>query len=263
VSKHSAMHLGVMLDWIRTCQDDGTVMPTNAEICERFNLQTDELARSLLADLADAGKIRINWGKEGRILSLGRAASPAAESLRAEPTVKRAGARVPGPSASRALISDIARRLQAAPPPATTIPAEPSPPKEAPMSRPLAAAAAKPAHAAKPAAPVYPAHRSPPGVKRMINVRVEGALLTAIEDQAEVEKTALGRVALDMLERGFAAANVPPVPDAEPIPLGKPLIRAAVLRAWRADGGEFAAFLTRLLDLGLDQWNNQTIGIAE
>lgn len=57
--KHSAMHRRLMLEWIHDCADAGKPMPTVTAIVDRFAFAGPEQARTLLADLADAGTIRL------------------------------------------------------------------------------------------------------------------------------------------------------------------------------------------------------------
>ena len=48
-----------MLAWIEECLDASMPCPGDASICERFNLTSTESARTLLAELADAGRFTI------------------------------------------------------------------------------------------------------------------------------------------------------------------------------------------------------------
>ena len=61
-----------MLDWIKNSIELGAALPTDAQIVDRFNLTGSESARSLLADLADAGEITIKGYGDARRITLGR-----------------------------------------------------------------------------------------------------------------------------------------------------------------------------------------------
>jgi hypothetical protein len=59
-SRHTRLHEGVMMDWLRHLDDHGRdVIPDQRAIMERFDFSDTESARTLIAQLADTGLIRI------------------------------------------------------------------------------------------------------------------------------------------------------------------------------------------------------------
>jgi len=68
---HTQFNLARMLSWIELAVETGALAPSDAEICDLFDFTSTEQARTLLADLADQGKIRIDWKAEPRTISLG------------------------------------------------------------------------------------------------------------------------------------------------------------------------------------------------
>lgn len=70
--RHRQIDKLTMLDWIRTRLEAGHPTPTDAEIMERFGFLQAEQARTLLADLSDAGKITIFGTGDDREILLGR-----------------------------------------------------------------------------------------------------------------------------------------------------------------------------------------------
>ena len=61
-----------LLDWIAGRISNGEPTPTDQEIISRFGMSGAEAARSLLADLADGGKITIKGFGANRIITLGQ-----------------------------------------------------------------------------------------------------------------------------------------------------------------------------------------------
>lgn len=83
--KHSAMHRRLMLEWIHDCADAGRAMPTVAAIVDRFGFAGPEQARTLLADLADAGSIKLTGVGVAQSINLpGDALAPAIPAARGE-----------------------------------------------------------------------------------------------------------------------------------------------------------------------------------
>ncbi|WP_203310478.1 hypothetical protein [Sphingomonas beigongshangi] len=74
---HTQFNLARMLSWIELTVETGDPAPSDAEICELFNFTSTEKARTLLAELADQGKIRIDWKAEPRAITLGGKAASA------------------------------------------------------------------------------------------------------------------------------------------------------------------------------------------
>jgi hypothetical protein len=56
---HSALHLNIMFDWLRVCEDEGRLPPSYPEIAARFEFDNREQPQTLIAALSDAGRIKI------------------------------------------------------------------------------------------------------------------------------------------------------------------------------------------------------------
>lgn len=83
---HSRLIQHQMHDWIVSCLENGKPTPTDQEICDRFAFTSPVSARTLLADLAEAGRITIKGHGAERIITLGKEAP----SLPASPRPARA-----------------------------------------------------------------------------------------------------------------------------------------------------------------------------
>ena len=60
-TRHSRLTEATMMDWLRTLDQQGVArLPEPAEIMERYGFDNTELARTLIAQLADGGIIRVN-----------------------------------------------------------------------------------------------------------------------------------------------------------------------------------------------------------
>lgn len=104
--KHSALNKRLALAWIHDCARTGSPMPTDAAIMERFNFASEETARTLLADLADAKAIVILGAGRDRVIHVPSPtpqgfAPPPVERLtptvvRADPAVDRLAAMILG-----------------------------------------------------------------------------------------------------------------------------------------------------------------------
>jgi hypothetical protein len=89
--QHSQLHRGIMLDWLRYCEERGEPFPTHEAIAAKFEYPSVEVARTLLADLADRGKISID--RAGTITIADQAEAPARHRTGAPKTVTRLRAR--------------------------------------------------------------------------------------------------------------------------------------------------------------------------
>lgn len=96
-----------MLAWIEECLNASMPCPGDASICERFNLTSTESARTLLAELADAGRITIRGYGETRAILLGRQRGPGPSAPRPTPSVIKVD---PVVEATTARIVDIVQR---------------------------------------------------------------------------------------------------------------------------------------------------------
>ena len=89
---HSRINRDRMFDWIERCLAADKPTPSDADICDHFGFDSTETARTLLADLADAGRITIRGHRDDRTITLGRVKSAIAPVARAEPAVRKADA---------------------------------------------------------------------------------------------------------------------------------------------------------------------------
>lgn len=91
---HSRLALTTMFDWIERCLLDGAALPDDAAICERYNFASTESARTLLAELADAGRITIRGYGPTRTITIGRSKPGVVRAERPQPPVQTADASV-------------------------------------------------------------------------------------------------------------------------------------------------------------------------
>ena len=87
---HAKINVARMYDWIDRNLNQGIALPADAQIMERFGFDSPESARTLLAELADAGRITIKGYGETRIITLGRTKATLTPAPRPVPTAKRA-----------------------------------------------------------------------------------------------------------------------------------------------------------------------------
>lgn len=270
-----------LMDWIRKCHVEGTAMPSDANIMERFGLFTQEAARSILAELADEGGISIKWANGERAIKLGRKelALTRAPALPATPK-KRGTSLDDGTDKIMAIIGrktravEIARevdaeaqttskrRLQAAQS-GTTIRSvdthpgplpPPTPAKIAPQIIPKIIPAAEPDMVRLPTAPGKEAATRL--TRRQVNAHLNEADFLELSRRAQEQGVAASALARDMLSRALTLHTE------QPTPLRKPRVSAAVMAALRDDGREFGEFLTYLIGLGLNCHNDALMAEA-
>ncbi|WP_455156085.1 hypothetical protein [Sphingomonas zeae] len=114
---HAKLHRQQMLDWIERSIDQGAPMPDDAAICHAFGFTSAEHARTLLAELADAGKITVKggYGPDRQIL-LGRVRAGVAAMARPVPSITKAAADVGEAVAKIIAIANRQKTLQVASP---------------------------------------------------------------------------------------------------------------------------------------------------
>lgn len=111
---HARLHRQQMLEWIERCIDQGAAMPDDAAICDVFGFASAEHARTLLAELADVGKITVQGGYgRDRQIWLGRVKPGAVPLPRPMPSIVKDDAAV-GDTVAK--IIAIARRSPDTPP---------------------------------------------------------------------------------------------------------------------------------------------------
>ncbi|MFD1951886.1 hypothetical protein ACFSGX_14020 [Sphingomonas arantia] len=255
--KHSVFHKRSMLDWIRVCADEGTTMPSDEAIVERFGFANVELARTLLADLADAGSIRIHGVGADRTITFGRAKPTPLSKVVAAPPVRRAVE--PAPPSRVDMMREAAVRLanrQAAaltaasqPVPRPAPPTLPAAPPPRPVAKPAPPPSPRKVDTPMPEAPIL-VRPATPGEKRQVTFSVTGPLLDRLIKHANARDMGLGPATLELVKQLDAPVQ-PAAIAPEPVPDSKPFLSAAVLRAWRASGAEFGTFLTAAIERGV------------
>lgn len=86
---HAKLNLSRMYDWIERNLELDVPQPTDADIMQSFWFNSPESARTLLAELADAGRITIKGYGENRTIALGRIKSALVPAPRPTPSAKR------------------------------------------------------------------------------------------------------------------------------------------------------------------------------
>jgi len=87
---HAKLNLSRMYDWIERNIELDVAQPTDADIMRLFGFDNAESARTLLAELADAGRITIKGYGETRTIALGRVKSTPVPAPRPMPSAKKA-----------------------------------------------------------------------------------------------------------------------------------------------------------------------------
>lgn len=225
--KHSGRERDAMLAWLRERLAVGELAPTDAEIMERFGYASPEQARTLLADLADRGKIAVrHHGAGQRTIMLGPLARPpTARPARAPlpPAVKRRGDGEDDADVAQAVarIRTILGAGKPAGPPASQPPPQPK------------------RRGRKP---------KPGGPARQINIKLPAEATAQVEALAAKRGVPVSAAVRMIVEIALAERPLVAVP-------GKPLVRAGVLRAANEAGIDLHRFCSRLLDLGLEAWS--------
>lgn len=235
--QHSALNRGLMFDWLKDLDDTGDRCPSDDAIMERFDFDTPEQARTLLADLADKGLITVRGAGADRVVTIGKEAHRPAPAARPVPSVVK---QPPSVDAGVAKIMSIVGR---APEPVPTAPAFA---EEWRDEHKLVPAKLKPTPVSLP---------DPPRTRFQVNLKVSADQFGHLTTMAEAEDIAVGRVALRFFEQGMAGAT--------PEPIHKPLIRAHVIRAARDAGIPIEEFVASLIECGLQRFlSGQTAEIA-
>jgi hypothetical protein len=193
---HSRFALTTMYDWIEARVTAGEPAPTDGEIFQRFSFHSLESARTLLAELADAGRITIKGYGDTRKVTLGRQRHALEPVERPVPTVAKAD---PVVDATTARIAGILNRGRK---PARAVVAENAAKLLSTVTTPAAPAAAQPAKE-----PVMA------GKSFMLPATATSAI-AAIEALAKSDDISLGHAAAVLIGRGAqpapaAAAAIP------------------------------------------------------
>lgn len=204
---HAKINLSRMYDWIERNLELDVPQPADAEIMELFGFDSPEQARTLLAELADAGRITIKGYGETRTIALGRvksalmpAARPMPAAKRADPNVDAGIAKIAaivarGPSASAARAVQASAALKAI---GTTRPPVAPPEKPKPIVTP---------------APAPPKKEAPLMPAKSVQLPASAIVaINAIEAYAKKNDVAMGAAAAHLIEQGLVVAKPIPVP---------------------------------------------------
>lgn len=193
---HAKLNLARMLSWIEQRLDTGHATPTDAEICELFGFDSTEAARTLLAELADAGKITIKGYGADRRIALGRAKGAIASVGRVVPAVKKADVQVERAAARIAEIVQRGRKTSKA------VVAE----NAAALLKTVATAPAQ----QRPAPPIEKEAVMP---AKSIQIPASADdVIVAIEEHAREHDVSLGLATASLIKRGMSTARLDPCP---------------------------------------------------
>lgn len=205
---HAKINLQRMYDWIEWCLDEAQSMPTDAAIMQRFGFDNAESARTLLAELADAGRITIKGYGETRTIALGRIKSALVPARRPTPSAKRSDPVVDAGIAKIAAIvarggnANAARANQAA-----------EALKAIGTKRPPVAVPEKTKLVVTPA-PAPPQKEAPSMPAKSVQLPASAVVaITAIEAHARKNDVSMGVAAAHLIEAGLTApAGARPAP---------------------------------------------------
>lgn len=243
--RHSQLNRGILLDWLKHCEETGNDFPTDERIAQRFGFLDVEQSRTLLADLADRGLITIRrTGAEREIVigkakpvALKKAPRPIRSVTKADPSVDRAVAK----------IMNIVRGTK--PAASSSIPVD---------RRPVGEKGGEAIGRASPPGSV------PYKQRKQTNVRLHHDAQDALDRLAKEQGIRSGAAAQRILEQALTVARPAPDPDPKLVPMtGKPMIRASVQRSAREAGMALPEFVTMLIDMGLDCWRDSQREAAE
>lgn len=241
-TRHSALNRGIMLDWLKVCIDEERPLPSDEQIADRFRFETVEQARTLLADLADRGEIRITHGMEGREITLG-GGRVLHRCERAMPSVP-----VRKPSAIPPTVDEAVERIR------SIVNRRPKPgPKIVQAPKPAAAPEAPAGQA--PALGSEVSHSPPTDRPYRQRPQTNMRLSTAAQDALERRRLP-GETAAAAAKRLIEKLLLEPASTSDPAVAmtGKPLVRAAVLREANRAGLDLHIFVSQLIDIGFDAY---------
>jgi len=199
---HAKLNLQRMYEWIEARVGVSDPTPTDAEIMQHFGFDNPESARTLLAELADAGRITIKGYGPDRVITLGRTASTLAATPRPTPTVRKPDPVVEAGLAKIAAIvgrgagAGAARAVKAAEA-LTAVRAKPSPSprtSKAPAPHPVAVATVK--------------ETVPMPAKTICLPATETLAIAAVEARAKELSSTIGIAAADLIVAGAQTIDV-------------------------------------------------------
>lgn len=199
---HAKLNLQRMYEWIEARVGVSDPTPTDAEIMQHFGFDSPESARTLLAELADAGRISIKGYGLDRVITLGRTTSTPAATPRPTPTVRKPDPVVEAGLAKIAAIVGRGGGAKAA--------------RAAQAGEALTAAHAKPLPASRPSnvpapGPVAVATIKEPVLMPAKTIQLPSSALTAIEAVealAAKNSITIGGAAALLIEQGLVSASV-------------------------------------------------------
>ena len=203
---HAKINLSRMFDWIEQCLDADKPAPDDAAIMARFGFDSPESARTLLAELADAGRISIKGYGSTRTITLGRSKSTLAAAPRPTPAVRKAD---PAVDECAAKITAIVARGQTAGAARAVVAASA-------LKAFAAKPAPKPARAAAPIVTPAPApskKEAQPMPAKSIQLPASAVrAIEAVEEHAKRLDVSIGMAAASLIERALTAPTEVPVP---------------------------------------------------
>lgn len=242
--KHSVTNRRLMIDWLRHCEETGEATPTAAAIAERFGFADIVVARTLIAELADAREITIKWlaGGVWDSIKLGTAKPRPVAPTPVINRGPRADSGIPAPHRLKHVVDEVRPPKPLRPVPAPLPSAEltsimtqiASPADELPASEELAAAPT-----GEKSIP-----RSAAWTVRTLGVSVGGELRGLLEERQRAEGVSMSSMLLDLIKRGLSS-------DPPAAPTAKPRMSAAVVRAFQASGEELGPWLSRMVEAGV------------
>lgn len=214
-----------MIDWLSDCEERRLIAPSYAEIAEKFGFESIEQARTLIAQLSDAGMIRMKpAGRDRFTFEIRRRdRAPKPEPLKLG-NLDVGLQEMDEIEAGVARIRSIHQRLKARD---SVEEARPAPPR-------VTVPYVRPAPTPTPAKPAG---------DRQINIRISAEMF----DQVAAAAEAGGVTVSNIVRRIFLAAMC--APD------GRPRVKADAFRMWRQqyEHLSLADFCTMLMDEGLQR----------
>lgn len=219
-----------MLDWLKQAEATDALTPSYKQIVDRFGFDGAEQARTLVAQLADAGRIRLSKSSAATF----------------DFTIAPPG----NPEIATSPVYLLGRPTSAVP---VTAPERQAP--DTPAAQPVGARQpqAQPTRvvARQPARPFRPTERT-----RQVSFMLDADVFKLLDAEAVALDLATGPHCRDVLVAAARVRASGASDTASTGPLAKPRIPAPVMAAFLADGRGFDHFCADLLALGLEQYRD-------
>lgn len=264
--RHRQIDKLTMLDWIRSRLEAEQPAPTDAEIMERFGFTHPEQARTLLADLSDAGKITIFGTGDDREILLGRVRPSQRSTIeRPVPSVVQPGSKPTSARAGAERIADILRGVQAkkvAPKPTVerlntqftdggkTLAEQLQPIVEAAQANEISTIDARPVKTATLAAVASVAAADKATYQINAYFKADRALYDRVTSAARSEGMSVSRYVGQIAKAAITETPAPAQPER------KPLLRADMTAAAIRNGMPIDGFVRLLLERGFQSFLN-------